>query len=331
MIPDTFNIKHEKQVTICKSCNWLSNAFREALLDGDEGQAKALHSTGNINLRSPFANQKNEEIMFPIHCATKGGNLSLLTWLVEENCCPIRLLRTGNNQRQIENPIQTSLGRSVLQIAMTECHVHLIQYFIVKQQVPISEMKDLKVVLAAFDAVIKKLPDATSNDGSFSNTSPTVAAALAVASAPVQQQGSGETTQQNDYDNIAPPPREYIDIDKMLKRNKKKFVSGIKHKLSPTKHTSSTLPSPATTSTSNINNPYYNNNHTSFDDDNDDSSDDMTVTSVADACILCYEKSIDCVITPCGHQICCIECSSCLENTCPVCQQHGTFIKIYKP
>ena len=195
-------------------------------------------------------------------------------------------------------------------------------------------MKDLKVVLTAFDAVVRKLPEATSNNDSSSNNNPTsnVATALAVASAPVHHQGSGETTQQTDYHNIAPPPREYIDVDKMLKRNKKRFVNGIKHKLSPTKHASSSLPSPAAAPASNINNPYYNNNNNqrSFEDD-DDSSDDMTVTSVADACILCYEKSIDCVITPCGHQICCMECSSCLENTCPVCQQHGTFIKIYKP
>ena len=46
---------------------------------------------------------------------------------------------------------------------MTFCHVRLIQYFIVKQQISMSEMRDLKIVLSAFDAVIRSLPDAITN------------------------------------------------------------------------------------------------------------------------------------------------------------------------
>lgn len=50
----------------------------------------------------------------------------------------------------------------------------------------------------------------------------------------------------------------------------------------------------------------------------------------ADSCIICYENSIDCVMTPCGHQICCLECSKNLK-TCPVCNVKGDFIKIFRP
>lgn len=49
-----------------------------------------------------------------------------------------------------------------------------------------------------------------------------------------------------------------------------------------------------------------------------------------DACIICNENTIDCVITPCGHQVCCLKCSSDL-STCPVCNNRGEFIKIYRP
>ena len=52
--------------------------------------------------------------------------------------------------------------------------------------------------------------------------------------------------------------------------------------------------------------------------------------AVADACIICYDNSIDCVMTPCGHQICCLECSENL-NACPVCNTQGQFIRIFKP
>ena len=60
MIPDTYNIKNESSVNICKSCDWLCSAFRKAMLDGDFDQAVAIHSTGNVNLVTPFANVKGE-------------------------------------------------------------------------------------------------------------------------------------------------------------------------------------------------------------------------------------------------------------------------------
>ena len=50
MIPDTYNLKKESQVKICKSCNFLSGAFKKALVDGDYEEAVALYGSGNVNL-----------------------------------------------------------------------------------------------------------------------------------------------------------------------------------------------------------------------------------------------------------------------------------------
>ena len=60
MIPETFNIKNTKSVTICNSCNWLSKAFKQALTKGEMETVLALYSTGNINLRCPFKSSKGE-------------------------------------------------------------------------------------------------------------------------------------------------------------------------------------------------------------------------------------------------------------------------------
>lgn len=60
MIPDTYNIKKENMVNICKSCDWLCSGFRMAMLQGDHDQAVAIHATGNVNLVTPFANVKGE-------------------------------------------------------------------------------------------------------------------------------------------------------------------------------------------------------------------------------------------------------------------------------
>jgi hypothetical protein len=60
MLPTTYNTKKESFVKICKGCDWLCSAFRLALLHGERDKAVALHSTGNINLTTSFANVKGE-------------------------------------------------------------------------------------------------------------------------------------------------------------------------------------------------------------------------------------------------------------------------------
>ena len=52
--------------------------------------------------------------------------------------------------------------------------------------------------------------------------------------------------------------------------------------------------------------------------------------TATDVCIICYDNHIDCVITPCGHQICCLQCSENMK-CCPVCNSHCNFIKIFRP
>ena len=73
-----------------------------------------------------------------------------------------------------------------------------------------------------------------------------------------------------------------------------------------------------------------------FDDSDmesvDGSSDDneSVATTVEDKCIICYDQSIDCVFIPCGHQICCLKCSSHLSK-CPICSSRASVIKIFRP
>ena len=54
----------------------------------------------------------------------------------------------------------------------------------------------------------------------------------------------------------------------------------------------------------------------------------MTAT-LDDQCALCCERDMDCVLIPCGHQICCIECGHQIQN-CPVCKVNCSVLRIFR-
>lgn len=164
-IPETYNLKKESSVKICKSCHFLSSAFKKALLDGDFEEAIALYGSGNINLRTPFPqhSKKKEETMYPIHCAVEGGNIDIVRWLMEDHFCPVKVIRTGSGKKPKKGgspdfPILTSKSRSVLSIAMESLHVEILRYLVVDNNVSIYESKDLKASLRALEAVLLALP-----------------------------------------------------------------------------------------------------------------------------------------------------------------------------
>lgn len=165
MIPETYNLKKESHVKICKSCNFLSGAFRRALLDGDYEEAIALYGSGNINLRTPFPqfSKKKEEVMHPIHCAVEGGNIDIVRWLMEDHFCPVKVILTGSGKRPKKGgspdfPILTSKSRSVLSISMESLHVEILRYLVVENGVSIYESKDLMAALRSLEAVLMVLP-----------------------------------------------------------------------------------------------------------------------------------------------------------------------------
>lgn len=189
MIPETYNLKKESQVKICKSCDFLSGAFKKSLTDGDYEEAMALYGSGNVNLRNPFPqiSKKKEEVMYPIHSAVEGGNLNIVRWLMDDHFCPIKVIRTGSGKKpkrggSADLPILTSKGRSVLGIAMSGLHVDILRYLVIECGVSIYESKDLKGSLRALEAVLLALPErngerrgevtvARWDDASFDDTS----------------------------------------------------------------------------------------------------------------------------------------------------------------
>jgi len=164
MLPATYNIKDEDVVNICNACDWLCSSFRLALLQGDRDKAIALHHTGNINLTTPLANIKGE-VFYPVHAAVLGGNLSLLKWLVDENCCPLRSIRVGsgggNGTNGSYTPILTSKSRSLLNIALSKNFIDIARYLVVEKNMLLSAESDLsfEILVRNLDTALRILPN----------------------------------------------------------------------------------------------------------------------------------------------------------------------------
>mmetsp|Transcript_32003 Transcript_32003/g.77730 ORF Transcript_32003/g.77730 Transcript_32003/m.77730 type:complete len:660 (+) Transcript_32003:114-2093(+) len=53
-VPSTYNTAKKEKVIVCQACDWLADNFQKAVMHGDLPRAKALHKTGNVNLRHPY-------------------------------------------------------------------------------------------------------------------------------------------------------------------------------------------------------------------------------------------------------------------------------------
>jgi len=232
MIPKTYlaNQNSAMTVRVCKSCDWLSNAFCMALLRGSLPDAIRFHSTGNVNLRCTFADI-SKEAMFPIHCAVLGGNIELVKWLVEKEDCPLSVRQDPKSGMLYS--VQTSARRTLIDLAMTGKPKIEILSYLIQKDLSVLDTKDPKLAPKTLQMLL----------------------------------GAGFRFAKNEGD---------------------------------------------TESFQRVEN-----------------QDQMSVTTSEDSCIICCEKQMDCVLTPCGHQMCCTDCASKI-NFCPVCKKACSSLKIYR-
>jgi len=283
MVPATYNMKTKDVVNVCKACDWLCSAFRKALLNGEFDEAIALHTTGNVNLTTPFANIKGE-VFYPVHCAVLGRSLPLLKWLVEEHCCPLKSIRVGTGGRGAKHdsftPILTSKSRSLLNIALSNKSFDIMRYLVVEKCMLLQDEKGLPVesLLENLDFILRVLPSDFGNEQAR-NEIPDV---LESTDSPIAS---------NDIPDVLPGSDVASD-------NGANSLTAVE------------VNSDVETSTNLERN-------------------DIPGTTPSNECILCCSNQIDCVVMPCGHQMCCLECSNNISR-CPVCQIECSFVRVYR-
>jgi FYVE zinc finger/Zinc finger, C3HC4 type (RING finger) len=295
MIPATYNLKHESAVKICRTCHSLHVLFKRALLHGDWEEAIALYETGNVNLRTPFAvSNKKEEVMYPIHCAAEGGNLHLLRWLTEEHFCPITLHSTKAMKRGGGGSFPDQGNDSSILTSKGRSVLS-----IAMENLKVDMMRYLVVEMSVSVYECKDVKSALA----------ALEAALTTVPCPMSP-----------YD-IAATSRTGRDIPSFTRWDRACFDDASE-----------------TSSLGEDDGNFYDQPNADAESVGRRSRANTTPTSSvnggggagAGECIICFDRKINSVATPCGHQVCCLECCSTL-TICPVCNGTATFIKIFRP
>lgn len=161
-IPTTYNTERRSNVSVCLACDWLAGSFQQALLTGDWSKAQSLYQTGNVNLRSLYGTRRRgllgNEAMYPVHMAIRGGNLSLVKWLLFDHYCPLHR-RTGKDiHRKL---LLTSKGRSPIDMALEQPRPEILKFLVSNQGVSLMEgaKKESRNCLSHLMCLIELIPE----------------------------------------------------------------------------------------------------------------------------------------------------------------------------
>jgi hypothetical protein len=160
-IPATYNMEKRSFVSVCLACDWLANSFQEALLTGEWSRAHSLYQTGNLNLRTLYGARKKcllgDEALCPIHMAIRGGNLSLIKWLLFDHYCPLYQKRKDGQRA----PLLTSKGRSPIDMALEQPRPEILKFLVSNQGLSLMEgaKKDNRNCMSHLMCLIEVIPE----------------------------------------------------------------------------------------------------------------------------------------------------------------------------
>ena len=151
-LPHTYHRGDKSVVRVCFSCQCLHERFISALWAGDAETAHSLYSIGNINLYSPLACSVSQE--YPVHAAARGGSMTILRWLLEGRCCPLKEVGITSPGEIIGRPLLTSAGLSVLGVAALFGHKEMMVYLAQVHGCSVGEISGLEVALRGLHAAL---------------------------------------------------------------------------------------------------------------------------------------------------------------------------------
>ena len=266
--------------------------FRAALLEGDYAGAVSTYETGNINLINPYVIYQDS--YYPIHACAQGGNINLMKWLIEARYVSFYFVKD-----RVQHTIKTTSGRSTLEIATLYKCLGIIRYLIVEKGADVKGIKSAVDLQGVVDLLIRNFPVAQDGNLAMDSSSGLGLGGVASGAAATFHHQPGQNNNMNSQNFMAPPATSGLPRQQLLLSSAS---------LGPSLASASTMSS-STTGGATAQGIY--------DDDDDDE------------CVICCDNQIDCVLTPCGHQVCCKQCGDAIKE-CPICRGPCATMKIFK-
>ena len=224
----------------------------------------------------------------------------MLQWLVDEHCCPLRSIRISNGKQRDNSgsytPILTSRGRSLLGIALNNRNIGIVRYLVVEKRMLLAAEKGLSVdtLVQNLDLVLRILPEA------------------AIGEQALGQSDSRNYSTSCESSSGRPSSTSTMGIPESTRMDEQGQASHHMHREDDDGSISSV--------SDEVRNDWF------------DKSRQATLISpdIPWQCIICCANKINCVATPCGHQMCCLDCGNHIQR-CPVCSQQCQFMRVYKP
>lgn len=206
-------------------------------------------------------------------------------------------MRVSGRSRDSSNSfteISTSKGRSLLGIALENRNVGIVRYLVVEKGIQLSGEKDITMdtLCRNLELVLRLLPE----DAATGNSSDS-----AISGIPQELLSNEQASHSNE--------REANTNLRGLDTASDGSVSDV------SSFCSMTMPLPPNEGTglTHCCSSYF-----------------FPLFPTVQACIICFDQSIDCVATPCGHQVCCLQCSRNITR-CPVCAVECSFMRVFRP
>ena len=269
--------------------------FRSALLEGDFDGAVAAYGSGNINLINPYVIYQDS--YYPIHACAQGGNIALMKWLIEARYVSFYFLKN-----RVQYTINTASGRTALEVATLYKRLEIIRYLIVEKGADIKGIKSAVDLQGVMDLLIRNLP--VSSDGRLAMN---ISSGLGIGgfASPANtnfHHQPGQNNNTNSQNFMGPPATSGLPRQQVLLSSAS--MGQPLASSASTMSNSSTITPGATA-------------QGMYDDDDDNE------------CVICCDNQIDCVLTPCGHQVCCKLCGDAIKE-CPICRGPCSTMKIFK-
>eukprot|EP00904_Undaria_pinnatifida_P005271 jgi/Undpi1/1874/HiC_scaffold_12.g05261.m1 len=292
-MPSTYQRESSrKKVRVCCTCFTARWVFRNALLKGNYDRAMAAFGTGCVNLRVPYSTF----IEYPVHCAAAGGSVEILSWLMEDRCCPVF------KDRAKTVALVDKKGRSVMAVAAESGQLATMRYLALTQPSLLENYNNMAGLRRGLTACLNyDDTEKSSPRGQPHATRGECCYTYGADWAPAPAHGGGGGNAYGGGGGGDSLVNGWVEVKQTAKDKPEASVLD------------------AAYSTYDLPGGGGGGGGAAVGGGGAGGSDEDGGVDPKSVCIMCFNRKVNCTLVPCGHHCCCLTCAEKFDK-CPVCR-----------